>query len=272
MKAGDSQPKVIVVSRRKRASGGSHGGSWKIAYADFVTAMMAFFMVLWILGMDDTTKKAIEAYFTDPVGYKQAYSNGTNPIASGNSPVSLPRTPIRLITRGTQRQLFETTGARIKTEVARLVEEAGLGMSVEVYVDAAGLRIDLFESAGGDACFPFGSAQMKPAAATALRIIANELRPLPNPMVLEGHTDAAQFGTPGYTNWELSSDRANAARRILEGAGIGTARIIEVRGMADRQLRVPDRPLDPSNRRIAILLPYLPDSDQPLPLPLNMRS
>ena len=257
MTSGQEQVKIIRVGRRKRAHHGSHGGSWKIAYADFVTAMMAFFMVLWIVGMDAQMKQAIESYFTDPLGSRQAYSNGASPISSGSSPAAVPRPAVRLAARASQRQLFDGISARIAQKMQAVAADAGLGVDVEVYVDASGLRIDLVESADGQSCFPFGSAVMKPAAVRALTLVADELRAAPNPLILEGHTDAASFGSGGYTNWELSADRANAARRVLESAGIPASRIEEVRGMADRQLRDPGRPLDPSNRRIAILLPYL---------------
>lgn len=257
MSSEEGQVKIIRVGRRKKGHHGSHGGSWKIAYADFVTAMMAFFMVLWIVGMDAQMKKAIEAYFTDPIGSRRAYSNGASPIAAGSSPATVPRPAVRLAARSSQRQLFDGMNARIVKKMKEATEGSGLGVDVEVYVDAAGLRIDLVESADGESCFPFGSAVMKPAAVRALTIIAGELRAAPNPLIIEGHTDAAPFGSNGYTNWELSADRANAARRVLESAGIPASRIEEVRGMADRHLRKPDKPLDPSNRRIAILVPYL---------------
>lgn len=257
----DEQPvKIIRVTRRKARHHGSHGGSWKIAYADFVTAMMAFFMVLWIIGMDSQMKKAIEAYFTDPIGTQRAYSNGASPISSGSSPASVPRPAVRLAARASQRQLFDGVAARIQSRMEELGEKTGVGVNVEVYVDAAGLRIDLIESTEGESCFPFGSSIMKPAAERALRVVGAELRGVPNPLIIEGHTDAARFGTAGYTNWELSADRANAARRVLESVGVASSRVQEVRGMADRQLRYPDRPLDPSNRRIAILLPYVGDA------------
>ncbi len=259
MSSGKEQVKIIRVNRRKRGHGGAHGGSWKIAYADFVTAMMAFFMVLWILGMDAQMKKAIEAYFTDPIGSRRAYSNGASPIAAGSSPATVPRPAVRLAARASQRQIFEGISAQVVKKMKEAAGGVGPGVDVEVYVDAAGLRIDLVESADGESCFPFGSAAMKPAATRALGIIAGELRAAPNPLIIEGHTDAARFGSKGYTNWELSADRANAARRVLESAGVPASRIEEVRGMADRQLRKPDKPLDPSNRRIAILVPYLGD-------------
>ncbi len=120
-----------------------------------------------------------------------------------------------------------------------------------------GLRIELIESGNGDMFFSLGSTQMRPAAVVALQAIAPELAPLPNPIVVEGHTDAATFGVgTSFTNWELSAERANAARRVLMSSGIGQERIEEVRGLADRRLRVPEAPLDPTNRRISLLVRF----------------
>lgn len=253
---GQIPTRVIRVARRRKVHPPHHGGSWKIAYADFVTAMMAFFMVLWILGMSPEVREAIQAYFTDPIGYQKAYSQGASPISSGSSPTSVPRPPMRMITRASQERAFLTTAERLRRRLAAAIDEGGLGLSVDVLVDRAGLRIDLFESGRGDSAFPLGSAEMKPAAQRALRIIAGELRSLPNDIVVEGHTDAIQFPRPGYSNWELSADRANAARRVLEAAEIPSSRVTGVRGLADRDPRLPAQPLDPSNRRITILLPY----------------
>jgi chemotaxis protein MotB len=262
---GQIPTRVIRVTRRRRVRHPHHGGSWKIAYADFVTAMMAFFMVLWILGMSPEVRKAIQAYFTDPIGYQKAYSQGASPISSGSSPTTVPRPPLRMITRASQERAFLTTAERLRHQLAAAIDEKGLGLSVDVLVDKAGLRIDLFESGRGDAAFPLGSAEMKPAARRALLVIAGELRGLPNDLVVEGHTDATQFPQPGYSNWELSSDRANAARRVLEGAEIPARRVIGVRGLADRDPRLPAKPFDPSNRRITILLPFQSEAGMVVP-------
>jgi chemotaxis protein MotB len=121
----------------------------------------------------------------------------------------------------------------------------------------AGLRIELIETRSGQTFFRNGSAEMMPITVAALRLIGAELSPLLTPVIIEGHTDSQQFGaSASYTNWELSSDRANAARRVIEAAGVTPTRIVEVRGMADRDLRVPSNPMDPANRRISILLPF----------------
>ncbi|AHG87762.1 Motility protein B, N-terminal domain protein [Gemmatirosa kalamazoonensis] len=249
--------KIVIVRKKKVAGGAHHGGSWKVAYADFVTAMMAFFMVMWILGMDDKLKQAIEGYFSNPIGYKKGYSAGASPISSGASPSKVQTSQLRMIVRNQESQKFNVLAQQLREMLAKNGELQRLGAKVEVGVTKEGLRIELIETGRGDVFFALGSAQMKPAAVIVLHAIAPELEPLPNPIVLEGHTDAASFGSnAGFTNWELSAERANAARRVLTASGLSPERVAEVRGLADRHLRVPENPLDPSNRRISVLLRY----------------
>ena len=256
--------KIIIVKKKIVAAGGHHGGSWKVAYADFVTAMMAFFMVMWILGMDDKTKKAIEGYFANPVGYKQGYGAGSSPVSTGSSPSTLQRTPLRMIVRSTEQKSFEKLRQQILDKVARSDSLKRLNALVEVQVTNEGLRIELIETGTGDVYFPLGSARMKPATLLALQLIGEELALLQHNVVLEGHTDGAKFGADGsYGNWELSSDRANAARRVLEVTGVSGGRIVEVRGYADTHPRVTEDRMAAANRRISILLPFsrVPDGD-----------
>jgi len=255
--ASDAAKKIVIVRKKKVSGGGHHGGSWKVAYADFVTAMMAFFMVMWILGMDDKLKQAVEGYFSNPVGYKKGFASGSSPISSGSSPSKVQQTQLKMIVRNAEAKRFGQMAEQLRGILDKNPQLKKLGANVEVVVTKEGLRIELIESAQGDVFFPLGSAQMKPAAIIALQAIAPELRDLPNRVVLEGHTDAAPFGTDGsFTNWELSAERANAARRVLGASGLPGERVVEVRGLADRHLRLPDKPLDPSNRRISILLRY----------------
>jgi chemotaxis protein MotB len=249
----DKRP-IIIVKKRKHAHAGHHGGAWKVAYADFVTAMMAFFMVMWILGMDETVKNSIEGYFSNPIGFKKGYSAGKSPLSSGNSPGTVQTTPLKLVNRQQEDEDLQTAGGRIKSKL----KDAGLtaiGDRIEIVRSNEGLRIELAEGAAGHDFFEVASATMTASMKQTLEIVARELAPLRNPVIIEGHTDAAQYAGM-YSNWELSADRANAARRILEAAGLNTARVREVRGMADRELRNPANPLDPRNRRITILLPF----------------
>jgi chemotaxis protein MotB len=261
MAADKGARKVVIIKKKKVVAGGHHGGSWKVAYADFVTAMMAFFMVMWILGMDEKVKQAVEGYFANPIGYKKGYGAGSSPIASGQSPSKVTSAQIKMIVRTAEAQQMQKMATQIRQALAQSGELSRLGAKVEVVVTREGLRIELIETGSGEVFFPLGSTTMKPAAVIALQVIAPELRGLTNPVVLEGHTDANAFGTSrAYTNWELSSERANAARRVLESAGLPGIRLAEVRGYADRRLRNPGNARAAENRRISILLPYSSDA------------
>ena len=267
MASKDKEKRPIIVVRKKVVHGGGHhGGSWKVAYADFVTAMMAFFLVMWIVGMDDQTKQAIEGYFSNPVGYKKGYSSGSSPISAGSSPGVVRQAPVKLVVRTFERRAFEDVAERLEAKLDSAQALIGRNAKVEVLVTEQGLRIELIEGGIGETFFASASADLKPSARLALELIAFELRGLPNSLVIEGHTDAVPYRASnalGYSNWELSSDRANAARRVLETAGIMPARVAAVRGLADRTLRNTANPLDPANRRISILLPYSSDEAPP---------
>lgn len=255
MSGHDEKKKIVIVVKKKDHKAAQSGGSWKVAYADFVTAMMAFFLVMWILGMDPQVRDLIQGYFNNPAAFKKG-GGGANVVGTGNSPLSLDARRLALLAREQQRRRFE----EVRTEIlARFDEVDGLHAligQVEIVITNEGLRIELIEGDEGTTFFDLGSATLTPPAARALAIIAGTLADLPNDLKLEGHTDAAQYGRPGYSNWELSTDRANAARRAMEANGIAGSRIIEVRGHADRELRNPGNPLDPSNRRVTILLPF----------------
>jgi chemotaxis protein MotB len=215
---------------------------------------MAFFLVMWIIGMDPNVKNSIEGYFSNPVGYKKGYSSGASPISVGSSPANVSTTPIKLIARQAEEHALTDVGGRIKSKL----HEAGLtdiGDRIEIIKTTTGLRIELAEGSSGKEFFDIASATMTPTMKKTLEIVAGELEPLNNPVIIEGHTDAAQYAGM-YSNWELSADRANAARRVMEAAGLDGKRVMEVRGMADRDLRNPANPLDPRNRRITILLPF----------------
>ncbi|MBW3627767.1 MAG: OmpA family protein [Gemmatimonadetes bacterium] len=257
----DQRP--IIIKKVIKKGHAHHGGSWKVAYADFVTAMMAFFMVMWILGMDEETRKSIEGYFAaNPVGVVQGFASGVSPVSRGTTPTVARVQPLKFVSRSAEEGEFRTLASKIE---ARLEGSDGLGSiaaQIEVVVTEEGLRIELIESKDGETFFAFGSAVLEPAAMRALRIIGAQLKESSkSPIVVEGHTDSAPFGSAGYSNWELSSDRAQAARRALASVGISSSRIQHIRGYADQRLREPDKPLSPSNRRTSILLPF--SSDMP---------
>lgn len=248
---------VIVVKKPKRRVRPHSGGAWKVAYADFVTAMMAFFMVMWIIGMDDSVRRAIEGYFQNPIGFREGQTPAFNPLEGGFLPDRNALTPIQLVARQLEEQHLREIGERIQMKLRSADGLEEIAAQIEIILTEQGLRIELVEGPDGETFFAAGSARLTPSAARALQLIAGELRASPTPIVVEGHTDAAPYANPGgYSNWELSADRANIARQSMESAGLGAGRVAEIRGHADRQLRVPENPFDNSNRRISILLPF----------------
>jgi chemotaxis protein MotB len=266
--------KPIIVKKIIKKGGGHHGGSWKVAYADFVTAMMAFFLVMWILGMDEGTRKSVESYFQDPVGFQQGSSAGISPISVGVTPMSPPSTPVvRVVSRAEEARELQTVGERIRTKIHSSRGLGTISAQIEIVMTEEGLRIELIETDQGETFFAFGAADLKPAARLALSLIAEEMLDEEMAMVVEGHTDAVPFGSSRYSNWELSADRANAARRALEASGMDPERIKGIKGHADRYLRVPGDPLHPSNRRISILLPFAssPEIVRPGYLPTEVQ-
>lgn len=253
----DDRPIIIVKKRGKH--GGHHGGAWKVAYADFVTAMMAFFLVMWILGLNQDTRKAIAAYFNDPLGFQKSHAGGTTPMNVGRQtsegrPAIMPSS--KSILKEAESAAFKAAMKALEEKIRGVPEFKAIQKYIVITLTAEGLRIELME--GPESLFfETGSAKMKPQTERLLRIIARELRNLPQSVVLEGHTDARPYagGLSGYSNWELSSDRANSARRAMV-SDLRTGQIAGVRGYADRHLRNPADPNHFSNRRISILVEY----------------
>lgn len=262
----DGGKRVIIVRKRQAAHGAHHGGSWKVAYADFVTAMMAFFMVMWIMGMDQGVKDMVQGYFSNPVGFKKSFSGGTNALAAGNFVTNLDVKASHLLNRRMQEERFEEAARQIRMRMESDTLMGGLSALVEVVVTEEGLRIELMEDDRGDTFFEVSSATLKPALRRVLAMVGSVLRDIPGNVVVEGHTDALPYGGPGYSNWELSVDRANAARRELRVGGLQESRFTEVRGYADRQLKVPANPLDAHNRRISVMLPFARHEEPEIPV------
>lgn len=235
----DNNGKVIV--RKKASHHGHHGGAWKVAYADFVTAMMALFIVLWMMSTSKEIQEAVAGYFRDPKGFKEKL--GTNRAGSG---------PGLVLTKRDMNNLKD----KLESAMAELPDFGQLKDHVDMVVTGEGLRIELLESETGT-FFETGNAQPTEKGRELLELLARELAKVPAAIVVEGHTDSRPFRTTnGYGNWELSVDRANVARKILETSGVDPSRIQEVRGFADRHLRNPKDPLDPANRRITVIVRY----------------
>jgi chemotaxis protein MotB len=235
-------PKTIILVKKVKDHAVHHGGAWKVAYADFVTAMMALFIVLWLMNTNASVRKAVAGYFNDPLG--RSTLTGTDRSGSGEN---LP------ITKDNIRQLKE----RLEKSIQKLTDLKALSNQIEITVTPEGLRIELLETRDGS-FFDTGSAVLNARGREILTLLAQQLGTVPNRISIEGHTDARPYaGAANYTNWELSTDRANAARRLMQDKGLRADQVSQVRGYAAEQLRVPSNPLDPSNRRISLIVQYL---------------
>ncbi|MFZ3339829.1 MAG: flagellar motor protein MotB [Terriglobales bacterium] len=233
----------IIIIKKKGGHGGHHGGAWKVAYADFVTAMMALFIVLWLLNSSQKIQVAVGGYFKDPTGTAKLV--GTDQSGSGEN---------FKLTKQNMAQLKE----ELQKSIRSINDLEKLRKNVEMTVTAEGLRIELLESEKGT-FFASGRSTLSDSGKEMLVLLAKDLGTVPNRISIEGHTDAKPYGkNANYTNWELSADRANAARRVMQAGGLHEDQVSQVRGFAAQRLRNPKDPFDPSNRRISIIVQYLP--------------
>jgi chemotaxis protein MotB len=258
-----SDQPIVIIKKKKAAHAAHHGGSWKVAYADFVTAMMAFFMVMWIISMDQPSKEAIQNYFNDPfsasnskAGISKLAAGGRSPLATGFAGAMNDKTWWPRGTSASQFQNFLKAQEQLEKAIQERPELKALGKNVEITVRKSGLVIELIE-AKDSLFFESGSAVLPPASKELLSIVAKKLGTLPNPISVEGHTDSVPYSrADGYGNWELSADRANATRRFLETTGLRPRQVQEVRGYADTQPRDRAHPTSRVNRRVSIMVNY----------------
>ena len=237
----------IIVIKKKAAHAGHHGGAWKVADADFVTAMMALFIVLWLLNTSKPVREAIAGYFRAPSG--TAGKQGTSTAGPGAQVV---------VARDDMTKLKD----EIEKAMRQMPNFDSLKDHIEIKVTPEGLRIELRESAAGT-FFDLGNAIPNENGKELLNLLADQLGKLPNKISIEGHTDSKPFsGKRNYGNWELSTDRANSARRLMQQEGLGEKQVAQVRGFADQLLRKPNNPLDPSNRRISLIVQYTDKADE----------
>jgi chemotaxis protein MotB len=236
------QGKPVIIIKKKSGHGGHHGGAWKVAYADFVTAMMSLFIVLWLMNTSPKIRQAVAGYFNNP----RSDSRLTGTDQSGST-ANLPVTEKNI----------QDLKKRLEEAVRKMNDLKALQKQITITITPEGLRIELLETKDGS-FFDTGSAKLNERGKELLTMLAGQLGTIPNRIEIEGHTDAQPYANPdGYDNWDLSTDRANAARRIMQAKGLRANQVSEVRGYADEDPRVPSNPLDPSNRRVTLIVQYL---------------
>lgn len=234
----------IVIIKKKIRHGGHHGGAWKVAYADFVTAMMSLFIVLWLMSTSQKTKEAIAGYFRDPLG--RAKQVGVVKVRmSGSSGSAI------LKTTDDMKELQKKLEAVVKT----IPNFNKLKANVEMKLTNEGLKIELMENSKG-VFFDSGKPQPSELGRQVLEALSKEIGKIPNRVSIEGHTDSKPYDSKTYTNWDLSSDRANEARKLMEHDGLGLNQVSQIRGFADQALRDTRNPADPSNRRVSLIVQY----------------
>lgn len=273
----DEKPTIFVRRVKKVQGGGHHGGSWKVAYADFVTAMMAFFMVMWLVGALTTKQReAVSDYFKNPspiVGKSKAPSPGMNgPGGASNSMIKLggtmelPKGPGAEFTRDPadqksdadkkrqERERLEQLMQDLNEAIAKSQALAPFKDQLLLDITPEGLRIQIVDKQNR-MMFDLGSAKLMPYTTGILHEIAGFVNRVPNRVSIAGHTDTASYANRiGYSNWELSADRANAARRALLEGGMDPTKIARVVGFGDAILFDKKNPLNPINRRISIVV------------------
>jgi chemotaxis protein MotB len=236
---------VAAPARTRRLPERRHTGAWKVAYADFVTALMALFIVLWLMSSGERVKASVSGYFRDPRAFTQRL--GAGPAGAGEG-LQVHRDNVADIRRQLEQALHAAP------EFERIKDNVKFSMTGE------GLRIDLLETEQG-MFFVSGSPAPTHAGEGLLAVLAAEIGRLPNGLVIEGHTDSRPYRnagpTSGYSNWELAADRANSARRLLNAKGLHTGQVIEVRGFAEQRPFNPKDPSDPRNRRVSVVVKFL---------------
>ena len=276
--AGDAKKlQPIIIKRIKKGGHAAHGGAWKIAYADFVTAMMAFFLLMWLLGStSEGDKKGLADYFASPLKVAMMGGSGAgdaNSVVKGggediskqagqtqkSDATDARRRGATRQVRQEQRQAeaarLEAMRAKLQAMLAADPKLAAMKGQVRLEMTADGLRIQIADE-HNRAMFDSGSAVVRPHMRELLRTIGEVLAEVPNRLTLEGHTDAAAFGGGGrgYGNWELSSDRANASRRELVAGGLPEGRVLRVLGLAASMPQERNDPASPANRRISVIV------------------
>jgi len=253
--ADEKQP--IIVKKIIKKGGGHHGGAWKVAYADFVTALMALFIVLWILGQGPEVKEAVAGYFRDPVGFTLKSRAMIDQKNLGVQINSINQKDLDRINKEEEERRFDEMKEDLTHDLGEDASFLPLLDQMEITMIENGMRIEMLESEN-DVFFELGSSKLSAKANSFLQKIGEKLGNIPNKIAIEGHTDARPLNRGGgYTNYELSADRANSARRTLVAGGLDEGQVDEIRGYADKRLKDKDNPFSIVNRRISIIVKYL---------------
>jgi len=267
----------IIIKRIKKSGHAAHGGAWKIAYADFVTAMMAFFLLMWLLGSTSKGElQGIASYFNNPVKVSLMGGDGTGnsnsilpgggrdlsksagQVDGGDAERAAKQMWTQMAKAEQQRQEAQRISdlqRKIQTIISNNPQLAEYGSQIQLETTVDGLHIQIVDQQNRP-MFDTGSALVKPYMSSILRGIGAALGDVENRIALAGHTDATPYGSGerGYSNWELSADRANASRRELVVGGLPDNKLLRVEGLASSQLLRPEAPTDPINRRISIVV------------------
>ncbi|MCX8039750.1 MAG: flagellar motor protein MotB [Planctomycetota bacterium] len=253
----EDKKQPIIIKKKKGGHGGHHGGAWKIAYADFVTAMMAFFLVMWIIGMDIKTKQGIASYFQNLSA--RATHNPASPFIvnlQGAPPVRPQPEPVKPRDSNLDKQAAKMIAQQIESMIAASPQLERLRGNVSVEIGDREMRIELADTVS-ETLFIAGGTQLRPEARRLIEGVAVILQRYRSKFVIEGHSEArGASGGTGQNLWELSTGRAVSVRGALAAAGISDERILEVKGLGDTRLKRRDDPLSPANRRVSIVAPY----------------
>ncbi|MDR0673188.1 MAG: flagellar motor protein MotB [Zoogloeaceae bacterium] len=272
MSVDSSRP--IVIKRIKKGGGGAHGGAWKLAYADFVTAMMAFFLLMWLLGSTaNGDLQGLAEFFQNPLKVASSGGSGTGDadsilkgggtdlsrsagqVREGDVEAERKRRQARREYERREKRALEALKKRIEELISDTPQLRIFKEQLKLDITSEGLRIQIVDEQNRP-MFDLASDQLKPYTRDILREIGQVLNEVPYRISLAGHTDAAQFsgGQQGFSNWELSANRANASRRELVSAGMDDRKVLRVVGLSSSVLFDPNDPLNPINRRISIVV------------------
>ena len=250
---------IIIKKKKVVGHAAHHGGSWKVAYADFVTAMMAFFMVLWIMGLSEETKSSIQGYFNDPSGFMKNLPHSKIVVPTPGQFRSTPQPPKAKVTTSSEFRGSDpdqaTDSSYVENEVHQKMYKLEEKNRIIVSETAEGIQIEFLEDVKS-VFFESGSAVISPLGRKVIKEVVPIVKDTGRYIVFEGHTDKKPYPGHEYTNWELSADRANAFRKELFLDGIRENRFKEVRAYGDSKLKYPKKPFSPGNRRVALLLPW----------------